>query len=567
MLKRIFFVSIFVVFLFSGFNTKAAQLGDILNFYTEGFYDISGRTELSAELVKISPKIYFFVDKNWWDSQGSLRHSEIINSLESLSIEFENKIYPNLTSAFGSEWKPGIDGDEKITVLIHQMKDGVGGYFRTADEYLKIQYPESNEREMVYLTTAGVDSPEMKSFLAHEFLHLITFNQKERKYGISEETWLNEARAEYAPTFLGYDNIYSGSNLERRVKIFLEQPSDAITEWQNRKSDYGALNIFIQYLVDHYGVGILTDSLKSEKIGIASINEALLKNGFKEDFSQIFTDWTIAVFVNDCNLGTKYCYLNKNLEKLRVNPTINFLPLEGKSVLSITNVTKNWSGNWQKFIGGQGALKLEFKGLAGLNFKVPYLVQDKEGKYSVNFLALDKDQKGEIYIPEFNSKNLALIVIPSLQTKISGFDGLDPTYPYSVTVSVVERTPTQELELIQQLLNQITLLQKEIAKVRAQINAILGNNNNFCQKIENDLYFGLRNNLEVRCLQEFLKNQGSDIYPEGLITGYFGPLTKAAVIRFQEKYASEILEPLGLTKGTGRVAQMTRNKINELLGR
>ena len=567
MLKRIFFVSIFVVLLFSGFNTKAAQLGETLNFYVKGSYDISGRTELLAEVVKVNPKIYFFVDKNWWNSQGSLRRSEIINSLESLSIEFENKIYPNLTSAFGSEWKPGIDGDERITVLIHQMKDGVGGYFRTADEYLKIQYPESNEKEMVYLTTAGIDTPEMKSFLAHEFLHLITFNQKEKKYGITEETWLNEARAEYASTLLGYDSVYAGSNLERRAKAFLEQSSDAICEWQNRTSDYGVLNIFIQYLVDHYGVGILTDSLKLEKVGIASINEALLKNGFKEDFSQIFTDWTVAVFVNDCSLGIKYCYLSKNLEKLRVNPTINFLPLEGTSVLSITNVTKSWTGNWQKFIGGKGVLKLEFKGLAGLGFKVPYLIQDKNGKYSINFLALDKDQKGEIYIPDFSSKNTALIAIPSLQKKISGFDGLDPTYPYSVTVSVMERTPAEELELIQQLLSQITLLQKEIARVQTQINALLGKSTVSCQKIESNLYLGMMNSAEVRCLQEFLKSQGQDIYPEGLVTGYFGSLTKAAVIKFQEKYASDVLAPWGLTGGTGRVAQTTRNKINELLGR
>ena len=55
----------------------------------------------------------------------------------------------------------------------------------------------------------------------------------------------------------------------------------------------------------------------------------------------------------------------------------------------------------------------------------------------------------------------------------------------------------------------------------------------------------MSNNLEVRCFQEFLKDQGQEIYPEGLITGNFLSLTQSAVIRFQEKYASEILAPLG----------------------
>ena len=64
-------------------------------------------------------------------------------------------------------------------------------------------------------------------------------------------------------------------------------------------------------------------------------------------------------------------------------------------------------------------------------------------------------------------------------------------------------------------------------------------------------------------LQELLVKEG--VYPEGLITGFFGDLTKQAVIRFQEKYASDILLPLKLDKGTGYVGPATREKINQLL--
>ena len=69
---------------------------------------------------------------------------------------------------------------------------------------------------------------------------------------------------------------------------------------------------------------------------------------------------------------------------------------------------------------------------------------------------------------------------------------------------------------------------------------------------------------DVTTLQQFLLDEG--VYPEGLITGYFGSLTKQAVTRFQEKYAAEILTPLNLSKGTGFFGPSTLKKVNELLG-
>jgi peptidoglycan hydrolase-like protein with peptidoglycan-binding domain len=67
---------------------------------------------------------------------------------------------------------------------------------------------------------------------------------------------------------------------------------------------------------------------------------------------------------------------------------------------------------------------------------------------------------------------------------------------------------------------------------------------------------------DVKLLQEILSKDG--VYPEGLITGFFGNLTRRAVIRFQEKYAAEILRPIGLVRGTGFVGAATRAKANAL---
>ncbi|MCK4355266.1 peptidoglycan-binding protein [Candidatus Parcubacteria bacterium] len=72
---------------------------------------------------------------------------------------------------------------------------------------------------------------------------------------------------------------------------------------------------------------------------------------------------------------------------------------------------------------------------------------------------------------------------------------------------------------------------------------------------------------EVTELQKCLAEQaivGSDIYPDGEASGYFGKKTRAAVIRFQEKYKQDVLDPYGLSQGTGVVGKSTRKKLNEL---
>lgn len=68
---------------------------------------------------------------------------------------------------------------------------------------------------------------------------------------------------------------------------------------------------------------------------------------------------------------------------------------------------------------------------------------------------------------------------------------------------------------------------------------------------------------EVTNLQTCLARD-SEVYPEGQVSGYFGSKTKEAVIRFQEKYYEDILEPWGFDSGTGIVSKTTRAKLNEI---
>ena len=575
--KIIFFLSMLFL-LYLPCSSSAVFLGEKQSFFVDSSYDSSERKEISALLQRIGKEIYFYIESDYWNSLNKDERKLVKTSFESLDNEFHKKIYPTLTSFYGSEWKPGIDKDSRMTVLIHPMIEDAGGYFRSSDQYEKLQVPNSNEREILYLNSLYINEPQNKSLLAHELTHLITFYQKNIKQEVNEEVWLNEARAEYAPTLLGYDDDYENSNLEKRVKIFLKNPGDCLTEWQNSSSDYGILNLFTQYLVEQYGIEILTDSMKTEKIGIHSLNYALKKNGFEENFSDIFTNWTITVLVNDCNLGEKYCYKNENLKNLRITPSFNFLPLKGKSSLGVSQTTKNWTGNWHKFIGGDGNLKISFIGDPDNLFKIPYIAKDKFGTNSIAFFQLDENQRGEIFVPAFGKEITSVTIIPSIQSKTSGFLTPEPSFPFfweaSATAVEEKKEEKKENSILlerpitkmskQEIISKIAEIQSLLSQLQLQLAKFNGEDANY-QQFDQNLSYGLKNNDKVRCLQEFLRSHGQEIYPEALVTGNFLELTKAAVIRFQEKYKEEILTPLGLEKGTGFLGPMTREKINQLL--
>ncbi len=66
---------------------------------------------------------------------------------------------------------------------------------------------------------------------------------------------------------------------------------------------------------------------------------------------------------------------------------------------------------------------------------------------------------------------------------------------------------------------------------------------------------------DVGVLQMILKKEG--VFPTyQKVTSYYGPITQEAVTKLQEKYAAEILTPLGLNHGTGNFYESTMKFIN-----
>lgn len=436
MIRRLLLLlSLFLFFAFANF-ASADVVGDQRQFFIDSDYDFFEQDTVTATLKKVSDKGYFYVSDEYFNSLGcyhGCRQIECINLLNELADEFDTVIYPTETAFWGSEPNPGIDNDPKITVLFVRLIDEAGGYFDTGNQYPLARIQASNEREIIYINVDSLFSGKAKMFLAHEFQHLITFNQKDILQKVADDIWLNELRSEYTVNLMGYDSPFENSNLKRRAIAYLQDPSDPLAEWKNKNSDYGAITIFGHYLVDNYGEDVLKDSLKSASSGIASLDEALKSNGFSKTFSDIFTDWAITSFINDTSVDDRFSYKNKDLSELKVNPTQNYSAVSNLLV-SISKTVKDWQPNWYEFSLGSGNLKIDFSSSIGSNFKVPYITFKTDNTKTINLLNI-LNNRGMAIIGDFGTEVSKIVVIPSNQSKFSKFSSDEPVSSFSLKVS------------------------------------------------------------------------------------------------------------------------------------
>lgn len=95
--------------------------------------------------------------------------------------------------------------------------------------------------------------------------------------------------------------------------------------------------------------------------------------------------------------------------------------------------------------------------------------------------------------------------------------------------SATTQSPSEVASLLATLQAKIEALQKELAALRAQRKELLAFKQELRQGMSGD---------EVRSLQKILATDPS-LYPGGLITGFYGPLTATAVSRLQAKLKLE----------------------------
>lgn len=250
------------------------EIGDSETFH---LLDLEGPSpyDVTATVEAISDHAYFFVENGRSYSQAAL--NQIVD-------DFESKVWPTVTGAFGEPKTPGVDADPRITILNAGLR-GAGGYVSGADQFPAEIAPRSNEREMLYIDAENLSVPGVpyNGLVAHELQHLVHEN-----YDDGEEAWVNEGLSQVASELLGDGDEW--------IYTFLNQPDLQLDAWPTDGDvipHYAASELFFAYLLDQYGGRENAEALIGEPgDGIDGVEEYL--TGFDTTFDPVFADWIAA---------------------------------------------------------------------------------------------------------------------------------------------------------------------------------------------------------------------------------------------------------------------------------
>ncbi|MDR3200617.1 MAG: hypothetical protein LBT68_04060, partial [Spirochaetales bacterium] len=132
---------------------------------------------VAADLLASGTYCDVYVTK---DQQGSVT----LSKAQAVADEFDDNIFGLVSSSFGPP--SDVDGNGKIIILLLDIIDGYtgsgsysAGYFQAMHSLTGLLYPHSNHADMIFMDTNPgiVGSSTFNMTLAHEFQHLVNFNQ------------------------------------------------------------------------------------------------------------------------------------------------------------------------------------------------------------------------------------------------------------------------------------------------------------------------------------------------------------------------------------------------------
>lgn len=342
------------------------QVGEQEEFWVSNV-ETNENFRVTATLRYVTPHAYFWAENGVKVDEGDMK---------ALVDTFENQIYPTNREFFGSEWTPGIDGDEHIYILYARGLGGnIAGYFSSADEIHPLAHKYSNAHEMFVFNADNslLDDEYTYGVLAHEFQHMIHWYQDR-----NETSWINEGFSELAVFLNGY-------NVGGKDWLYSTDPDLQLNVWPGPSSPefgvhYGSSFLFVTYFLDRFGEQATQLLVKDPENGLESLDNVLKqlnsgKPGQPQTAEDFFMDWVLANYLLNDKVGDgRYTYTNYSRAP-KTSPTERIYECPS-GVLGRT--VKQYGVDYIQ-VNCQGNFTLRFEGstITGLLPEQPY-----SGKYA-----------------------------------------------------------------------------------------------------------------------------------------------------------------------------------------
>lgn len=252
---------------------------------------------------------YVFVNPYYIDGEtgGGWTPEDRISTaqLTYLMNEFDNTIYPTMTTTFGLPTERPA-GETRIYILIMNIRDEsyydatqttyVAGYFSWGEDAdLNQNMVHIDSFDWANRIGPGVARPYLyEGTFAHEFEHLI-----HNDIDAGEESWVDEGCADFAMYVCGY-----GHDAGHIAYYLLYHPWTSLTFWGGGLESYGASYLFTLYLYEHFGgIPFIVDLIHNPLHSIEGVVDTLLDHGYTISFEQLFHNWAIANYMDDTSIG------------------------------------------------------------------------------------------------------------------------------------------------------------------------------------------------------------------------------------------------------------------------
>jgi hypothetical protein len=345
---------------------KSYQVGDREKFWVSNA-DTAEHRQGNFTLLYITPHSYF------WAEDGANAN---LGDVKALMDTFESKIYPTNREFFGSEWIPGVDGDERIFVIYaNDLGRSVAGYYNSKDEYNPLVNEYSNAHETFFISTTQDLTREFTyGVLAHEFVHMIQFSTDQ-----NDNTWLTEGFADVGMFLNGY-------SVGNHDWAYVQDPDLQLTDWEGSAGDngphYGQSFLYLAYFLDRFGEEATKSLTNNPMNDLPSVDDTLAQLNITDPQTgkiitadDVFMDWAAALYLKDKRVGDgRYTYHNyPDAPQTSSADEIYFCPEPAR------DYTVNQYGIDYISIQCPGDFTLQFKGSTDANL-LP--VDARSGKYA-----------------------------------------------------------------------------------------------------------------------------------------------------------------------------------------